>query len=94
MLVSFLFLFFIHIKVRLIQSFNLSNFFISVLATTTVILIYTNFSALQESIIPDFFEANGQAQYNIKLFAWVAILFPAVIILSLKLFLCLTQWTK
>ena len=54
----------------LIQNYNLSNFFYCF--NLNKYYFYTHFSALQESIIPDFFEANRQAQNNIKLFAWVA----------------------
>ena len=71
MLVPFLLsLFFIRFKVRLIQNCNLSNFFYLCFSLNNY-YICTHFSAVQESIIPDFFEASGQAK-NIKLFAWVA----------------------
>ena len=63
MVVSFLLsLFFIHFKVRLIENFNLSNFFISVIALTTIIFTLT--FLLYRKVL--YLTSLSQAQNNIK----------------------------
>ena len=54
---SVLSFFIIHFKVRVIQSFNLSNFLVFLLALTTIIF-YTDFSVLQERIVHGFFKGG------------------------------------
>ena len=86
MLVSFLLsLFLIHFKVRLIQNFSLSNFFISVLALTTIIFTLTFMLCRKVLYLTSWRQmVKHRTTLNCLL---ELLLFPAVIIL--KLFLSL-----
>ena len=85
MLVSFLLsLFFIHFKVRLFQNFNLSNFFISILALTTLNFTLTFLLYRKELYLTSLRQmVKHRTTLNCLL---ELLLFPAVI---LKLFLSL-----
>ena len=93
MLMSFLLsLFFIRFKVRLIQNFNLSNFFISVLTLTTIIFTLTFLlyrKVLYLTSLAQMVKHRTTLNCLLEL-----LLFPAVIILKLYFYIRLTQCTK